>query len=235
MDWVRWHADYDDAASPLAQRLRVVQELIRGVLDRSTAGPITVVSMCAGQGRDLLEVLARHPRRDDVRARLVELDPDSVAVARSAGFAGVEVVESDAGLVDAYLGAVPADLVLACGVFGNITDADIERTVAVCGQLCRDGGTVVWTRHRRQPDLVPAICDWFERDGFDRVTLTRPELGYGVGAHRRTRAPEPIEAGARIFTFVGAKALLTGTSPRSGPPSPRRSTPGDPGSAARPG
>jgi hypothetical protein len=34
MDWVRWHAEYDDAASPLAQRLRVVQEQIRGVLDR---------------------------------------------------------------------------------------------------------------------------------------------------------------------------------------------------------
>ncbi|GHD35622.1 hypothetical protein GCM10010335_31060 [Streptomyces galbus] len=30
--------------------------------------------MCAGQGRDLIGVLAGHPRRDDVRARLVELD-----------------------------------------------------------------------------------------------------------------------------------------------------------------
>jgi hypothetical protein len=218
MDWMRWHADYDDAASPLAQRLRVVQEQIRDVLDRAPAGPLTVVSMCAGQGRDLLEVLATHPRRDDVRARLVELDPGNVVVARSAGLAGVEVVGSDAGLVDAYLGAVPADLVLACGVFGNITDADVERTVAVCGQLCRDGGTVVWTRHRRPPDLVPAICDWFERDGFDRVAVTAPELGYGVGAHRRTRAPERLEAGARMFTFVGAKAL------RSGAPGPLTSS-----------
>jgi hypothetical protein len=155
-----------------------------------------------------------HPRRGDVRARLVELDPDNAAVARSAGLAGVEVVENDAGLVDAYRGAVPADLVIACGVFGNITDADIERTVTVCGQLCREGGTVVWTRHRRSPDLVPAICAWFERGGFDRVAVTQPELGYGVGAHRRSRAPEPIEAGARMFTFVGAHALVNGT-PRS--------------------
>lgn len=214
MDWVRWHADYDDASSPLAHRLRAVQEQIRGALDRAPAGPVGVVSMCAGQGRDLLEVLATHPRRRDVRARLVELDPDNAAVARSAGLAGVEVVENDAGLVDAYRGAVPADLVVACGVFGNITDADIERTVTVCGQLCREGGTVVWTRHRRSPDLVPAICAWFERGGFDRVAVTQPELGYGVGAHRRSRAPEPIEAGARMFTFVGAHALVNGT-PRS--------------------
>jgi hypothetical protein len=33
-----------------------------------------VISLCAGQGRDLLGVLADHPRREDVRARLVELD-----------------------------------------------------------------------------------------------------------------------------------------------------------------
>ena len=30
---------------------------------------------------------------------------------------------------DAYTGAVPADLVLLVGIFGNITPADIQRTV----------------------------------------------------------------------------------------------------------
>ena len=214
MDWVRWHNEYDDPGSALARRLRVVQEQIRAALERVPAGPVTAVSMCAGQGRDLIEVLAGHPRRDDVRARLVELDPANVAAARAAaraaGLDGVEVVAADAGLVDPYLALAPADLVLACGVFGNIVDEDVERTVAVCGQLTRAGGTVVWTRHRRAPDLVPAICDWFERDGFDRVALTPPEAGFGVGVHRRVRAPEPVVAGVRMFTFVGAHALPGG-------------------------
>src|SRR3954471_12242603 len=134
MDWVEWHAGYDDPDSRLAHRLRVAPEQIRAALDRMPPGPLTALSMCAGEGRDLLEVLATHPRRDDVRARLVELDPGNVAVARSAGLAGGEVGGGDAGLVAGSLGAVPADLVLACGVFGNITDADVERTVAVCGQ-----------------------------------------------------------------------------------------------------
>jgi hypothetical protein len=35
-------------------------------------------------GRDVIGVLAGHPRRDDVRARLVELDERNVAVARQA-------------------------------------------------------------------------------------------------------------------------------------------------------
>ena len=211
MDWVEWHTGYDDDASRLAHRLRIVQRLIRAALDALPAGPATAISMCAGQGRDLIEVLADHPRRADVRARLVELDPRNVAVARAAaraaGLYGVEVVEGDAGLVDEYAGLVPADLVLACGVFGNLTDADVERTVAECAALCRRGGTVVWTRHRRSPDRVQAICSRFEQHGFERTFLTAPELGFGVGAHRLTREPAPVSAGTRMFTFVGSDVL----------------------------
>ncbi|TDV57562.1 hypothetical protein CLV71_101433 [Actinophytocola oryzae] len=163
-----------------------------------------MVSLCAGQGRDLLEVLADHPRRDDVRARLVELDPGNTAVARESGVAGVDVVTADASLTDHYLDMAPADLVLVCGVFGNITDDDIHRTVGYCTGLCRTGGTVVWTRHRRdEPDLVPTICEWFEEVGFEREWVSSPALDFGVGVHRFAGEPRPLVAGERMFTFVG--------------------------------
>jgi Methyltransferase domain len=210
MDWTAWHARYDDPDSGISRRLRVVQEQIRAALDGMPAGPITVVSMCAGQGRDLIEVAAGHPRRADIRARLVEFDPRLVAVARAAAaraaLNGVEVVQGDAGLLDAYAGFVPADLVLACGVFGNLTAPDVERTVDACGSLTRAGGTVVWTRHRGEPDPVPAVCGWFERGGFEQLFLTPPELGFSVGAHRLTR-PGPAPGGGRMFTFVGSDVL----------------------------
>jgi hypothetical protein len=202
VDWVQWHADYDKAGSPLAHRLEFVKEQVRAALDRAPAGPVTVISMCAGQGRDLLEVVATHPRGPDVRARLVELDPACVATARAVAPAGIEVVEGDAGLVDAYEGMAPAQLVLACGVFGNISDADIERTIEYCGQLCEEGGTVVWTRIREAPDFVPVLCGWFERDGFEQVSVTPPELGFCVGAHRRVETPKPLRTGGRMFEFV---------------------------------
>ncbi|MEQ1787321.1 MAG: SAM-dependent methyltransferase, partial [Acidimicrobiales bacterium] len=67
-DWVAWHAPYDDPGSNLARRLRWVQRRIRLALDDALPGPIRVLSLCAGQGRDLLEVLPDHPRRGDVRA-----------------------------------------------------------------------------------------------------------------------------------------------------------------------
>jgi hypothetical protein len=205
-DWYAWHQDYDDPDSALARRLAAVQDQIQAALDVAPPGPLHAVSVCAGQGRDLIGVLATHPRRADVVARLVELDPRNAAVARvaaeSAGLPGVEVVAGDAALTDSYAGQVPAYLVLACGVFGNITEADIERTVGYCAQLCAHGGTVVWTRGRWAPDLVPRICDWFAGRGFEQVWVSGPAERWGVAAHRFAGTPVPLERGARMFTFT---------------------------------
>jgi hypothetical protein len=203
-DWHQWHGEYDVPGSTLARRLSAVQERIRDALDGFPPGPLRVVSMCAGEGRDLLEVLASHPRRDDVSAWLVELDPRNAAVARerASGLPGVSVFVGDAALTDNYVGHVPADLVLMCGVFGNVVDADIQRTVAAASSLCAPGGVVVWTRHRREPDLVPQLCRWYEEAGFEPVWVSDPELDFGVGAHRFVGTPVPLKPGVRLFTFV---------------------------------
>ncbi|MBD0738458.1 class I SAM-dependent methyltransferase family protein [Streptomyces sp. CBMA29] len=212
MDWDTWHGQYDDPDSWLAQRLRAVQARIREVLDGSPPGPVRVISLCAGQGRDLLEVLAEHPRRADVRARLVELDPRNTeqarAAARAAGLDGVEVVTGDASLTDHYRGMAPADLVLICGLFGNITDAHIERTIDTAPQLCATGGTVIWTRGRTPvADRVPMVCEWFEKRGFERRWLSEPDVGYGLGVHRFHGEPQPLAEGRGMFDFVGYYAL----------------------------
>lgn len=211
MDWRTWHDQYDLPDSWMARRLQAVQSQIRTTLDGSPPGPLRVISLCAGQGRDLLGVLAGHPRRDDVQARLVELDERNTAfareMARAAGLDQVEVVTADASLTDHYLGMVPADLVLICGLFGNIADEDIERTVNSCSQLCRTGGTVIWTRHRADPDRVPLICGWFEERGFERQWLSEPDAGFGVGVHRSTGEPQPLATGIGMFTFVGYDVL----------------------------
>src|ERR1700726_1387473 len=125
-DWQAWHASYDLPDSPLARRLEAVQACVREALGHAPPGPLRAVSMCAGQGRDLIGVLASHPRGRDVTARLVELDPRNAATAREAaaasGLPGVEVVTGDAPLTGSLPGLGPAGLVLACGVFGNIND-----------------------------------------------------------------------------------------------------------------
>jgi hypothetical protein len=96
---------------------------------------------------------------------------------------------------------VPAHLVVACGLFGNMTDADVKRTIGFCPQLCAAGGTVVWTRGRWAPDLLPRVCEWFEELGFERVWVSPPDFPPGCGAHRFAGTPVPLEEGASMFTF----------------------------------
>jgi len=204
-EWVEWHRRYDSDAGLIA-RLRLVQEMIRAALDARAAGPIAIISMCAGDGRVLLEVLASHPRRADVHALLVEADPELVERARAEAERlelDVEVAQGDASLTDAYAGAVPADLVLVCGVWGNVTDADVRTTVEHLPELCAPGATVIWTRGRFAPDLTPAIRGWFEQAGFTELAFaTVPGSTQSAGAHRLVAAPRPFLPGQRLFTFL---------------------------------
>jgi Putative methyltransferase len=210
-DWFEWHDRYNDPRTGLARRLRLIQERIKIALDDAPPGPLRAISICAGQGTDLIGALADHPRRGDVTARLVELDPRNTQVARrlaaAADLDGVEVVTGDAALAGQYAGMVPAHLVIACGVFGNLSNADIEATIGYCPQLCATGGVVVWTRGRWDPDLSPQICAWFEERAFERVWLNDlsgdPEFGHRVGVHRFTGTQAPLDESAVMFTFIG--------------------------------
>ncbi len=206
-DWFDWHRPYDVAGSPLHVRLQLVQRRIRDALDGAPAGPIRIISACAGQGRDLLPVLIDHPRRADVSARLVELDPRNAAIARAAvkegGIVGVDVVTADASHSSAYRDAVPADLVLFCGIWGNVTDADVTHSIDLLPMLCAPGATVLWTRHNHEPDLTVQIRQWLRARGFDEIGFDAPAgLWVTVGAHRLLGPPAEYEPDVRLFTFL---------------------------------
>jgi hypothetical protein len=207
MDWAAWHQGYDDPASPLSTRLRCVQAHLADAVDRAPAGRISLVSLCAGQGRDVTGVLPHHPRRDDVRAVLVESDERIAGAARQAaaaqGLAQVEVRLADAGLVSGFADALPADVLLLCGIFGNVSDRDIERTARAAPALCREGATVIWTRHRRPPDLTPQVRAWFTQGGFSEVAFDALEttVMIGVGVGRLGRTPDAGWPDGRLFTF----------------------------------
>jgi hypothetical protein len=164
--------------------------------------------MCAGEGRDLLGVLPIHPRRADATALLVELDARNVATARQASAVArlttVDVARGDAAISDIYAPAIPADVVLACGIFGNVSDGDVENTVRNLSMLCRVGSSVIWTRHRREPDLTPTIRRWFAQAGFDEMSFDAldNETRSGIGTERLSSQPVPFKPGFRFFTFV---------------------------------
>lgn len=205
-DYVTWHEQYDDPSSSLSIRLRHVQQAISDWLDRAP-GPVRALSVCAGQGHDLLGVLVDRP---DDRARLsgalIEIEPANAAVCRrriaDLGVA-LTVVEADAGTTDAYVDVVPADLVLLSGIMGNISTEDIERLVSTSPQFCAPGATVIWTRGAQDPDLGPDIRRWFEQTGFEELSCEEWIEGTGmrVGVNRLATPPDSLRPGEHLFTF----------------------------------
>jgi hypothetical protein len=206
-DWHDWHSPYADGASALSRRLRLIQRHIDGWLDDRQESSLRVVSVCAGQGNDLVGVLARRPDAGRVRAELIEMDERNVAAARegiaATGLAGITVTCADAGDFGAYRDAVPADLVLLAGVLGNISDEDVQATINALPRLCAPGATVIWTRTRRPPDLTPAVRAWFAGAGFTELAFhAPPEALFSVGVHRLHEPPKSPPTIGRIFSFI---------------------------------
>jgi hypothetical protein len=212
---VAWHEAYDDPSSALSARLQLVQAHLAGAIDRAPAGPVRLVSLCAGQGHDVIGVLRDHRRREDVSAVLVEADRDNADVAREhaagAGLAQVDVRHADASRVPSFADALPADVLMLCGIFGNVSEPDIERTIAAAAAFVTPDATVIWTRHRRPPDLTPRFRALFTAAGFEEVAFGSPETApqIGVGAARFRGSNDALEPGGPgtswpdepLFTF----------------------------------
>jgi hypothetical protein len=185
--------------------LRIIQGLIGEWLDQTEPRPVRVVSVCAGDGRDLLHVLRARADASRVSATLLEYDGRNVERARSAaeGLAGIEVRQVDAGQACSYEGAVPADLVLLAGVFGNISDEDVQTTIEALPGMCSEGALVIWTRHRGAPDLTGKIRAWFGGAGFVEESFTVPDgVVFSVGSHRFAGTPTGWSNDRQLFSFV---------------------------------
>ena len=205
-DYQQWHRGYDDPHSELSWRLARVQDQIRAVLDTRT-GPIRVLSLCSGDGRDLSGVVAARDDADRLAVTFVELEPDIADQARhragAAGLTRAEVRVADAGDTRTYADVVPADLVLLVGILGNITTDDIRTTIAAAPQMCAAGATLLWSRGRDQGDLNDDLRRWFAEAGFtelDYQAHPSPD-GPALGALRYDGAPQPLEP-AQLFTFL---------------------------------
>lgn len=206
-DWHAWHNDYDDADSDLSRRLKVVQAEIRKVLPSAEpADEFRVISICAGQGHDIIGVLSDYPHANKVRARLVERNPDNVQQIRAkvvAADLNVDVVEGDAADTSLYEGAAPADLVLAVGIFGNISDDDVLATIRGLPQFCKPGATVLWSRGRHlRPDITPEIRSTFADVGFVQTAFhAPPDANFQIGANRFQGPAQALQR-RHLFTFL---------------------------------
>lgn len=148
----------------------------------------------------------------------MELHPDLAWQARdaaaAAGLEGVEVRTVDASDADAYRGAVPADVVLLVGIFGNVADDDVWRLVDFSPQLCQPGATLVWSRGRSFTHDLPGVTGGdlnhkirsrFAAAGFGEVGYeTHDSHGLpALGVVRYEGAPVELQTDPDpLFTFL---------------------------------
>jgi hypothetical protein len=213
-DWYDWHEAYRPGSeSHLVRRLAVVQRFLATALVARPPGPIRVASLCAGQGDDVLGVLADHPRAADVTAVLVETDERNAAAAgariEELNLNRVHVVVGDAGNTSSLADVVPCDVLLLCGMLGNISMADVESTIAAAPELLTAGATVLWTRRTVPTDVTPRIRGFFAAAGFTELGFVKPDDDkFAVGCQRLDAMPRPFVPDRQLFDFVGYAALI---------------------------
>jgi hypothetical protein len=208
-DWHDWYGEYDDPRSSLSRRLQVVRaELARVLAERR--GPIRLLSLCSGDGRDTLPVLTASTAQ--VSAVLVELDPGLAEAARRGAAEGgleVDVRTGDAGLTTTWHDVVPVDVLMLCGVLGNVSDDDVRRTLAGARLVMRPSGTLIWTRGAAVPhdptEVAGDPAEWvrgllLDAGWEERAFVTPDDASFRVGVHTWSGLAEGTPPD-RLFEF----------------------------------
>jgi hypothetical protein len=205
--WTGWPARaYERSGSQ--QRLAAVQVHLADCLDSAATGRVRVLSMCAGDGRDVIGVLESHPRKRDAVAWLVEMDQKSVALgvgrATDAGLAGtINFLRGDATDSATYRNVAPGDIVLVCGVWGHVPSDERASLVSSLAALCRPGGAVIWTRGvRRGMERLHEIQAHFSGSCWQelRVSIT-PDQKWAVATYRYQGPSRALAIDQPIFHF----------------------------------
>ena len=203
-----WHEAYDDPSSSLARRLEVVRRRLSAVLDCALGDRQQLLSLCAGDGRDVIPVLAARALPPLVSAVLIEQDQGlSLRATEAAAAAGLNTVEircADAGDPDSFNDALPVDVLLLCGLFGNIEHGRVKDVIEIVPHLLAKGGHVIWTRGGSDPDRRPEIRDWFRATGLAEVCFDGAPERFGVGVNQLVsgKPSMPRRLPHRLFTFA---------------------------------
>ncbi len=218
-NWSQWLKQYDDFPS-LQARLRIVQEQIVATLDECPPGPIRIVSLCAGDGRDLLGVIQDHPRRDDVSAWLIDNERESIELGRIAAerlglTRRMNFVCADAARAENYADHVPADLLLLSGFLGHLRHGDVRKLLQSLPMFCQPGSSVIWNRHLVLYDghrQTRAIRDCLAGIGFEesQFETTAPD-GFAVGRVKFKGPAQLFDRSRVLFEFVGVDRLVSET------------------------
>jgi hypothetical protein len=189
------------------QRLSFVHDHLTECLNTAPRGAVRILSICSGDGRDVLGVLESHRRATEVTASLVELDSQSVAAgesrAKESGLeSAVRFLNTDATVFETYQAIAPADIVLVCGVWGHVPADERGQLVRAIECFCKRDGRVIWTRGvEKGRHRLEEIAAHFPDANWKKV---RESIGpkWGVMTHQYCGPQRAIPATGQIFNFT---------------------------------
>lgn len=223
-DWNEWHHVYDSPNAKFAQRLATTHALLAEILNDRPPGAITVIDVCAGQGRVTLPLVLTHPRGADIHAILIDADAqccdEARAFAAEHALAHVDVIHGDAGVSDTYVGCARGDIVIFSGVIRYLSRRDLKRTMRALPQLCTPAATVVWSQCGDRYISIAGVRRTLASAGFREVALRdhsgtamRRASGF-VGAACMTTNASPLVPGVRWFQFRAPPSGVLGHAQR---------------------
>lgn len=98
---------------------------------------------------------------------------------------------------------MPVDVLLLCGIFGNVEPEGVRAMVSRVPSMVVEGGLVIWTRggHDGEGDPRADVRRWFVESGMPERSFDGPPETYGVGVNRAEHPPTTSLGLDRLFTF----------------------------------
>lgn len=160
IDWSKWNLFYEDKITTQYHRLIAIKQYIKNILLSEENN--TVLNICSGESRDILQTLVELEMLDvpvysiDTHTNSIN---NSMLYANEHNLLNYNAICEDASLSDTYIEYnVPrSKLIILSGVFGMLSDIEINRLLKSLPMFIKNDGYVVWTVTYARLDSIKEI------------------------------------------------------------------------------
>ena len=178
MTWNDWHMqEYNNVASTPYQRNQIVQEYIKDFI--SDKEELVIVSMGAGQGRDILPLL-----HNNITHTVYLIDTEQKCLNYAEEYSlfnkidNVHLINEDAFVLKTYNDIPKADLIIFCGMLNNVNEDDVNKFAKYTTLLLKDGGEIIWSRRTYDNDYNKELRAIFTNNGYVELNYTKNDTSF---------------------------------------------------------
>jgi len=206
--WTEWHEEaYNDINSLPYQRTEIVKDLINKYLSEIDKN-IVVISIGAGQSRDILPVLIGRKDNDRITTYLIDTDIECLNYAKNYAkdnnIINVHIVDMDGSLVKNYKDIPKADLIIFCGMMTQKNTDEVKNLANNIKLICNEDAQIIWSRHGYDGDYSTPFRNVFNENSYKELDfyISHKEPFFIC---RNIMMPNPInietEKDVKIFIF----------------------------------